>query len=198
MTAELHDRTRRADAQRNRAAIIEATLDCLADNPRANMADIARTAGIGRVTLYGHFSSRKEVIEAAALATMKRVEAELAPLDLDGEPMAALRLLVDTSWKIVAHTHGLIAAAEQELGKQRIRDLHDATLLRVRNLIERGQAAGAFRDDQSPQWLTACFFALLHGAAGEIRAGRLTDADAAAALPDTIGALVAPPARHPG
>jgi AcrR family transcriptional regulator len=197
MSNEQTDRLPRADAQRNRAAIIDAALTCLAGNPRASMSEIAKAAGVGRVTLYGHFASRKDLIEAAAAQTMSRVETELAPLDLDGDPREALEVLVRSSWRIVDDLHGLVNAAEQELGGDHIRAHHDQAMLRVRQLIERGQAEGSFRSDLSAQWLTACFFSLLHGASSEIRAGRLDEADAARALPETVRSLVATPAISP-
>jgi AcrR family transcriptional regulator len=193
MTDELTGRTPRADAQRNRAAIMAAALACLAANPRASMTEIAQAAGVGRVTLYGHFSSRRELLDAATAQTMRRAEAELAPLDLDGDPEEALDLLVRSSWRLVDDFHGLLTAAEHELGSDHIREHHDQTMLRVRQLIERGQAAGKFRTDLSSQWLTGSFFSLLQGAAAEIRAGRLKESDAGTALPATIKSLVAVP-----
>ncbi|NVM96570.1 TetR/AcrR family transcriptional regulator [Arthrobacter wenxiniae] len=191
MTEEPAGQNRRADAQRNRAAILDAASACLAANARASMTEIAQAAGVGRVTLYGHFSSRGELLDAAAAQTMRRVEEELAPLKLDGDPSEALDLLVRSSWRIVDNFHGLLAVADDDLGSDRIREHHDATLLRVRALIERGQEAGIFRTDLTSQWLTGCFFSLLHGAAAEIRAGRLTESDAAKALPATIKSLTA-------
>jgi TetR/AcrR family transcriptional repressor of mexCD-oprJ operon len=197
MSNDPMDRLPRADAQRNRAAIIDAALTCLAGNPRASMSEIAKAAGVGRVTLYGHFASRNELIEAAAAQTMARVETELAPLDLDGDPREALDVLVRSSWRIVDDLHGLVSAAEQELGDDHIRAHHDQVMLRVRQLIERGQAEGSFRTDLSARWLTACFFSLLHGASSEIRAGRLDEADAANALPKTIWSVVATSVTSP-
>jgi AcrR family transcriptional regulator len=185
MTTTPTDRTPRADAQRNRALIVNATLSCLATDPRASMTAIARAAGVGRVTLYGHFSSRKDLVEAAAAQAIADVEAKLALLDLHGNPREALTLLAASSWCILDGVRGLVTAAEEELGTDRISEHHDQALLRVRRLIERGQTEGDFRTDQSAAWLTACYFAILHGAAAEVRAGR---------LPLTISALVSPPA----
>lgn len=196
MTTSTADRTPRADSQRNRAAILDAALSCLAANPRASMAEIAQSAGVGRVTLYGHFSSRTELIEAAAAQTMHRAEARLAPLDLTGDPREALELLVISSWRIVDDSRGIIAAAEVELGTDRVREHHDESMHRVQRLIERGQTAGVFRTDQPVEWLTACYFAIVHGAAAEIRAGRLNETQAAAFLPATILALVTEPAER--
>lgn len=196
MSTALADRTPRADSQRNRAAILDAALSGLAANPRASMAEIAEAAGVRRVTLYGHFSSRTELIEAVAARTMSRAEARLTPLDLGGDPRDALELLVTSSWRIVDDSRGIIAAAEAELGTDRLRGHHDDAMLRVQRLIERGRAAGLFRTDQPVEWLTACYFAIVHGAASEIRAGRLSETQAAAFLPSTILALVSEPTER--
>ncbi|MBC7441465.1 MAG: TetR/AcrR family transcriptional regulator [Ramlibacter sp.] len=190
------DRAPRADAQRNRAAIIDAALSCLAAKPTASMAVIAQAAGVGRVTLYGHFSSRTELIEAATVQIMSRVDAELSPLDLDGDPRDALERLVTRSWRILDDLRGILTAGEQELGTDRIRENHDQSMRRVHQLIERGQAESVFRSDQSAGWLTACYFAILHGAATEIRAGRLSETQAATVIPETIQAIMSVPAAR--
>src|ERR1700731_535694 len=52
------ERDRRADARRNIASILDAAQDCLSRDPTASIADIAQAAGVGRVTLYGHFGTR--------------------------------------------------------------------------------------------------------------------------------------------
>ena len=50
---------RRRDAQRNRAAILEAASEVLAlDGTVALMPEIARRAGVGQATLYRHFPDR--------------------------------------------------------------------------------------------------------------------------------------------
>ena len=54
--------TKRADAQRNIAAILAAAGDCLGRDPGASTSEIAKAAGVGRVTLYGHFPSRAELV----------------------------------------------------------------------------------------------------------------------------------------
>ena len=195
MPIELGERNRRADAQRNRAAIIHAAVACFGANPKASMSEIAEAAGVGRVTLYGHFSSRTDLLEAVTEETMAEVEAQLRPLDLDGDARAALERLTADSWRLLDRFRGLAAAAEAELGMDRLREHHEHTIERVRRLIQRGQAEGAFRTDQPASWLAACFFAILHTAPAEIRAGRLTDEDAGRVLGATVASLVS--AREP-
>jgi AcrR family transcriptional regulator len=56
--------TRRADARRNEAAIAEAAMRVLAQQPQASMAEIAEASGLGRATLYRHFRNRSELVHA--------------------------------------------------------------------------------------------------------------------------------------
>lgn len=145
------------------------------------MSEIAAAAGINRVTLYGHFSSRGELVDAVLAHTLSQSEAALTGLDLTGDPMEALDRLVTASWRTVAESRFLLQAAEDELGEDRIRRHHDAPLRRVADLVARGQASGDFRDDVPQSWLVACFYTLLHRAAEEARSDRL-DPDAASAV----------------
>ena len=58
-TAAKPRRPKRSDALRNIEAILEAATTCLARDPDASVNSIAQAAGVGRVTLYGHFESRR-------------------------------------------------------------------------------------------------------------------------------------------
>jgi TetR/AcrR family transcriptional regulator, mexCD-oprJ operon repressor len=183
-------RAPRSDAVRNRDAILDAALERLADDPSTSMAEIAKAAGVGRVTVYGHFSSREQLLEAVLIRTIDGSEAELAGVDLEGDPVAALDRLVRRSWRIVDTFHRLLGAAEESLSNDRILAHHAEPMARVRALIERGQRAGAMRRDLSAEWLTSCYTALLHAAAGELRAGRLAEADADRVVATTVVSLV--------
>jgi AcrR family transcriptional regulator len=186
------DRSTREDAARNRDAILDAAMRCLAADPRASMTDIAAQAGLGRVTLYGHFSSRQELIEAALVRTIVRSEAELGTIDLSGDPVEALRRLVDRSWRIVHDFHVLLGVAESAMSNDQIRAHHGKPLGRVRDLIERGQAEHRMRSDVSAEWLTGCMMAILHEAAAQVRVGRMTDGEAAHAASTAVMAIVMP------
>ena len=76
------------------------------------------------------------------------------------------------------------------------RPAHDEPMSRVRSLIESGRRAGAFRADLPADWLVAVFYAVTHGAATEIRAGRLDAADAVGTITATLLAAYAPGRDH--
>ncbi|MDQ0893720.1 TetR/AcrR family transcriptional regulator [Agromyces ramosus] len=184
-------RAPRSDAVRNRDAILDAAIECLSEDPTASMADIAKAAGVGRVTVYGHFSSRELLLESVLIRTIDRSEADLAGIDLDGDPVAALERLVRRSWRIVETFHRLLGAAEESLSNDRILAHHAEPMARVQGLIARGQRDGAMRRDLRAEWLSACFTAVLHAAAGELRGGRLTEAEADRVVVATVISLVA-------
>ncbi|RAG59880.1 TetR/AcrR family transcriptional regulator, partial [Burkholderia multivorans] len=79
----------RADAQRNRAAILAAAPRALRKNPDASSAEIAAEAGVGRMTLYGHCKNRAELLDAALSDALERAEAVLSAVDIDGEAAGA-------------------------------------------------------------------------------------------------------------
>ena len=183
-------RPQRSDALRNRDAILDAALERFSIDPKASMSDIAKAAGVGRVTVYGHFASREELLEAVLIRTIDRSETELAAVDLTGDPIIALGRLVRRSWRIVDSFHRLLGVAEEALSNERILAHHAEPMVRVQALIERGQREGVVRRDLDSGWLTTCFTALLHAAAGELRAGRLAEADADRVVAATVISLL--------
>lgn len=168
----------RADAQRNRAKILAATVTAIRKNPDASVADIAAEAGVGRMTLYGHFQTRAELIEEALMDSLERGEDVLKEVALDGEAVAAFQRLVSSSWVLVDQSGALLAAAQKELPAARIRELHEKAEARMRTLLLRGQREGAFRIDLPVTWLLTTTHVVMNGAAEEVRAGRLDPDDA--------------------
>lgn len=195
MATKTSQRAPRADGLRNRAAIMDAAVECLNADPAATMAEIAAAAGVGRVTMYAHFSSREELLRVVLDRTMERVESSFASLDLATEPAEALDRLVESSWGLLTDLTGVAAAVEQVLPQESHREHHDRPMARVRELLERGRSAGAFRTDQSTDWQSACYMAILHAAAAEVRAGRLAKQDAADVAKQTVRAMLQPVAE---
>jgi TetR/AcrR family transcriptional repressor of mexCD-oprJ operon len=193
-TAAGDTRGRRADARRNITAILDAALTCLSHDPDVSIGEIAKAAGVGRVTLYGHFASRADLVDAVFARTLQRADEALAAVDTAGDPRHALTHLIASSWRIVAQFRALLVAAERELPAERIRVHHDQTLRHIRTLVTRGQHDGVFRDDLPASWLVAVFYSTLHGAADEITAGRLGDNDAPHMITATLLSAYAPPA----
>src|SRR4051794_16025842 len=93
---------RRADAERNAAAIVTAATGRFADAPDANMRACARAAGVGRVTLYSPFPSREDLIravleQAGGKSTEIIEDARSAQLP----PGDAFAPLIRTTWPLI-------------------------------------------------------------------------------------------------
>ena len=181
---------KRVDAVRNVERILDAAMTCLARRPNATMADIAKEAGLGRVTLYGHFASRPALIDAVVGRVVERGELTLAAVDLVADPREALTRLIHSSWELVDQSRSIITAAEGELSPERIRELHDHPASRVESLIERGRVEGLFRTDMPTSWLVAVLHQVLHGAGAEIASGRLDPTDAPRLITETVFTLL--------
>jgi AcrR family transcriptional regulator len=188
-------RAQRADARRNIAAILDAATDCLARDPEVSIAGIAAAAGVGRITLYGHFKTRAELVDAVMARTIEQADAILDATDPGGDPADALARLVAASWQIVHRFRNILLAAQRELPAERIRGVHDPILRRVHSLIDRGQRAGTFRTDLPEQWLISTAFSLMHTAAEDAMAGRIKADDAARLITATLLAAFTPPAQ---
>ncbi|MFI6094055.1 TetR/AcrR family transcriptional regulator [Lentzea sp. NPDC051213] len=91
MANESGVRPLRADAARNRRAVIDAARHAFAQNGvNASLEDVARAAGVGPGTLYRHFPTRNDLVLAViedGLAELHRLGVEL--LD-DPDPLSAL------------------------------------------------------------------------------------------------------------
>lgn len=198
MVTRTSQRSPRADGRRNRAAIMDAAVRCLNADPAATMADIAAAAGVGRATMYAHFSSREELLRLVLDRTMERVESSFATVDLQAEPWEALDGLVESSWNLLTDLTGVSAAMEQVLPEESHREHHDRPMAKVRELLARGRSEGVFRADQSTDWQSACYMATLHAAAAEVRAGRLAEQDATAVVQQTVRAMLRPVGDHEG
>jgi len=183
----------RADAKRNVAAILAAATDCLAKNPDTSVAEIAAAAGVGRMTLYGHFKTRTDLLDAVLTRVVAEAHETLGAVDVAGDPRDAVARLVAASWLIVDRLRNILTAAQRELPAERIREAHDLVLGRVQSLIERGQDTGAFRTDLPVSWLVSLAMNVMHAAATEVSAGRLTSGQAPSVVAGTLLAALTPP-----
>jgi TetR/AcrR family transcriptional repressor of mexCD-oprJ operon len=190
--------TRRADARQNVEKILSAAVSCLGRNPEASVSEIAQEAGVGRVTLYGHFPSREILVEAALTRVLSAGDEVLDRVDLVGDPRAALRTLIESSWLLIAQASAVLAAALATLPPGRVHELHAKPERRVSDLIWRGQAEGVFRADLPADWLTSVLHHLMKGAAQDVATGRLDPTDAPRFIAETALAVCLAPGPPPG
>ncbi len=179
-------RPKRADALRNIEAIIDAATRLLAVNPDVSLNDIAKEAGVGRITLYGHFDSRATLLREVAERAIADTEAALTQVDLEGDPRDALGRLVEVSWHLTHRFGALVVAASHALTDEQLHRAHERPAERVRNLLQRGRTAGEFRDDVPIEWQVSVIQAILHGASAAVHRGEVTAADAPTLVRETV------------
>lgn len=150
------------------------------------MTDIARKAGVGRVTLYGHFPSREQLVTAALHRAVGEVHAAFEAISPDEPVDKALRSLIRSSWQVLDRHRTLFDVARRSFDHQRLRQHHDQALRSFDDLIARGRKTGVLRTDLPRDWLVTTTFALFHAAAEEVNAGRMHPTEAADTLQATL------------
>jgi AcrR family transcriptional regulator len=188
---------RRADARQNAEKIVQAAVTCLGRDAEASMNDIARQAGVGRVTLYAHFPSREALVEAALIRLLAQGDDVLAAVDLSGDPRHGLRALMESGWLLIAQAASVLQAAQATLPPGRVQELHAKPEQRVHDLIRRGQAGGVFRADVPADLLAGVLHHVLHGVATDVATARLDPADAPRFVAEMALAVCAIPPATP-
>lgn len=178
---------RRATAQRNGEAILDAAERVLQSGKPAAISAVAAEAGLSRVTVYSHFPDRRQLLEAVVARTVQRVVAAVEPIEPDrGSAVEALQRLVSAAWAELARNFEIRRAAAAELDAGAMRRVHGPAHAVLLAVVERGQSEGSFRTDVPTGWLISSLLALAHAAADDVNAGTLDEGSARAALTVTI------------
>jgi AcrR family transcriptional regulator len=184
--------SRQATAERNREAIMDATVRLLEAGRRPSVSAVAEEAGVSRVTVYSHFAEHEELLGAVVERAVVRAINAINAADPDrGSASDALERVISASWQEIAGNAAIADAASAELGHETMRKSHQQAFAVVRGLIERGREDGSFRRDLETDWLVSCFFSLIHMARAEVQAGRLKADRALAVVEVTVGGLLA-------
>jgi AcrR family transcriptional regulator len=143
-------RAPRADAQRNRARILEVARTVVAEQgTQASLRDIARRADVGLGTLYRHFPTRDEMLEALLRERFDRLAAKAGSLEAGRSPEDSLmEWLGDFAVGATAY-RGLTSSMMATLGDESS-SLH-ASCLAMRQaagrLLQNAQDTGHIRPD---------------------------------------------------
>lgn len=182
LTSSGSGRRRRADAARSIAAILDAAIQVLGQQPEASIDQVATAAGVSRQTVYAHYPSREVLQQAVVDRVIDDVLAAIDAANLDEGPAStALLRLIDTSWHamqrypLLLHADAARTSQESHLRLMPIRD-------RLDRLVRRGQRTGEFDPGPPSGWLVAATIALTHTAAEQVSAGRMSTRAATSAL----------------
>jgi TetR/AcrR family transcriptional regulator, mexCD-oprJ operon repressor len=180
---------RRATAERNMQAILDAAEDLLHDGEATSIAAVAARAGVSRVTVYAHFASRQAILEAVIERTVARAVVAFDEAAAGATSSAeALERAVRASWDALDRNAAIAAAAAAQLSPEAIRRTHESGHAHTRKLFAEGVERGEFRSDVPVDWLVSVYYALLHAAGDDVRAGRLDRDEALHSLVTTMRA----------
>ncbi len=139
----------RADAARNRAAIIEAAREVFAEHGlEAPLEEIACRAGVGIATLYRRFPGREQLIAAALVEKVTQYAEAAADALAVADPWAGFADYVQRICELQAADRGLSELLSMTLSAdEHIEELRATANGRVIELIDRAKAAGRLRED---------------------------------------------------
>jgi AcrR family transcriptional regulator len=141
-------RSLRADARRNREAVLEAARQAFSDQgSTCQMEDIARTAGVGVGTVYRHFPNKETLLDALIATRFETLAEETAKALERDDPWEAFCDLMRFSARLQADDRGLSEmlasrplVGEAAAAKSGLVDLSD-------KLMRKAQKAGKMRKD---------------------------------------------------
>jgi AcrR family transcriptional regulator len=175
------DRPLRADARRNRDAVLSAAAEAFATHGvEAPLEDVARAAGVGVGTLYRHFPTREALVFGVYAREVEMLAEGAEQLAGELPPAEALREWMRRFVHYAATKRGLIGMLRTMM--QDDTELFDQTKAQIAaaasQLLKRAAAAGQIRDDITAEDLTRSMggICMASGASGEPAcAGRLVD-----------------------
>ena len=188
-------RPQRADARTNRARILDAAEEVFGrGGASASTEDVARLAGVGIATVFRHFPTKAELLDAVLGRRFGRLCERAAELADSEDPAEALfglfaELVTDAPGKIaLAEALEEVSDGATGTAERASAELRDA----VGVLLRRAQAAGAVRGDiELPE-----FYALLVGMSRAGMVASLEPAVRARALGVVFDGLAAPGYRR--
>ena len=143
----------RADAQRNRERILEvAKLAFTRSGANTSLDDIASQAGVGPGTLYRHFPTREELLQAVYRSEMEKLVAAERNFAQTMPPMKALRAWLLLFVDAIAAKQLIAPALNSLLGdpKKVFADSHAQMQQAIQALVKRAIKSGDIRKDVEP------------------------------------------------
>ncbi|MCR6486894.1 TetR/AcrR family transcriptional regulator [Amycolatopsis sp. OK19-0408] len=159
MTAE--PRTLRADARRNREALVAAAREVFgAKGVDAPLDEIARRAEVAIGTLYNRFPTRADLVEAAFLPTLEEARAAVDEALECEDPWDGFVLFLERSVLMQVSDRGFTEVCSRVFDPASgLEKAKQANAFRINRIIARAQEAGALRKDFRGEDLAIVFAA---------------------------------------
>jgi AcrR family transcriptional regulator len=174
----------KSESTRAERRIIEQAAHVLAEGRGRTMQEIADISGIGRTTLYRHFRTRDDLIQAIKRQALEDARAAIVASRLDeGNAEGALRRVI-AGLISVGDRYRIIV--EEGLPKEGMHDAREDLGAPLYALVERGQREGTFTSALSSRWILTAMGHLILAAIEQVQAGELARNHAATTVADTL------------
>lgn len=176
------ERPQRSDARRNRAKLLDVAERVFAEKgTSASTEEVARRAGVGIGTVFRHFPTKRDLLEAVFVARLRRLAEEADRLADAADPGEAFFTFFTQMVESAPEKNALseaLAAAGVDVAET-ASPIKDAFRTAVSTLLERAQKAGTVRPDIGFAEVITLLVSASHGAehpftAPEVRARALT------------------------
>jgi AcrR family transcriptional regulator len=157
MSEQIQARPKRADAERNRARLLDAAKAAFASGQSPTLEQIARDAEVGIGTLYRHFPTREALVEALYRKDLADLCGAADELLKCQAPERALRAWMDVFADYVAAKRGMADAlrAVFAAGSVTVSQAREELTVAVRTILAAGVADGTLRGDVRPEDVVA-------------------------------------------
>jgi AcrR family transcriptional regulator len=173
-------RRRRADAERNREKLLEATSALVKEGQsELSLAAVAERAGVGIGTFYRHFHNRDALLAALYRNEVERLETAAATLAKELPPLEALKTWLDQYAALMMVKYGFADAMKSAMKSDAEIFTHSRSRLAgaLSSLLAAAADAGLVRRDAQAEDIliavAAQVSASLHGQGAEMRCQRL-------------------------
>ncbi|MFJ3385780.1 MULTISPECIES: TetR/AcrR family transcriptional regulator [unclassified Curtobacterium] len=154
----------RADAARNRAALVDAARTAFTTaGEDASLEAVARAAGVGIGTLYRNFPTREDLVAAVYGAELDAVLATVDALVASAPADRALRAFADRYARFVAAKRGMAETVRVGALRGAAETVHtrDRVNAAVQRFLDAGASDGTLRDDVVADDVTAALIGVL-------------------------------------
>lgn len=140
----------RADAQRNRACILEVAYSAFANDPDVSLNTIAKRAGVGAGTLYRHFPTREALLLTVYQEELDTLVNSVDRLLAEWPPLDAFRLWARELAAQMRVKHGLGEALTGPDARAAIDANYAPVIDAIGQLLDAAAARGAVRPGIDP------------------------------------------------
>jgi AcrR family transcriptional regulator len=147
-------RRQRADAERNRRALIDAAIEVFGERGlEASVSEIASRAGVGQGTAFRHFPTKEHLIAATVRDMLDRITQTATELLDEPDPLVALRELLHSGTEMMISNQGFKDATANSpvFEDPQVQAGHEHLLEVAGVLLSRAQDAGVIRADVTPE-----------------------------------------------